>query len=68
MRKRNEEIPEYVAALPVRFLADWAGLAHWSELPGYRDHFWLVLESREDNVAILERKGPVPSSDVATVR
>jgi hypothetical protein len=47
---------EYVVASPIQYLADWTGIASWATLPHIRDHFELIVDDQQRNLAVLRRK------------
>ncbi len=51
-------IPQYVLSKPVRYLADWVGIADWAKLPELAPHFELLVEDHEHNLAVLRRTDP----------
>jgi hypothetical protein len=53
---RAHRIPQYVLSKPIRYLADWEGLASWAELDGLKGRFDLVVHDRERNLAVLVRR------------
>jgi hypothetical protein len=55
----RNELPRYVVGMPIRFLVDWKGIARWSELPGIRSHFELIVDDDRRNLAVLKRKDEI---------
>jgi hypothetical protein len=49
-------IPEYVIQKPIRYLADWAGLVEWTEIPAIAAHFELVVHDPVLDLTVLRRK------------
>jgi hypothetical protein len=52
---RAGKIPEYVLAKPIRYIADWHGVASWSENEVLRPHFALLVDDPVRNLAVLAR-------------
>jgi len=47
---------EYVVASPIQYLADWTGIASWITLHPISDHFELIVDDQQRNLAVLRRK------------
>jgi len=54
----EKRIPQYVLSKPVRWLADWVGIASWAQLPELKPHFEIVVEDPARNLAVLRRTDP----------
>ena len=53
----DRTIPKYVLSKPIRYLADWVGLAdEWAKLPEIHDHFDLLVADHDANLAVFRRK------------
>ena len=55
---------EYVVERPVEYLVDWVGIAAWAEDDYLSQHFELVVDDVDGNLAVLRRIGPPPSPEV----
>jgi hypothetical protein len=65
----ERRVPHYVVALPVAYIADWAGLASWIHLEPIDRHFELAVHDPGANLAVLRRVTPLPAvTDVGSVR
>jgi len=53
---REKRIPEYVVGLPVRYLADWASLSEWTTLPVIDEHFELIVNDPQLDLAVFRRR------------
>jgi hypothetical protein len=64
---KNQRLPEYIVnETPVRFIADWEGIARWVvDEPLIGRHFEVIVQDPEHNLAVLQRVTPPP---VATPR
>jgi hypothetical protein len=63
--KIQRKIPEYVVTQEfdangnrIDYLADWFGIASWAKLTPIKNNFDLILNDRENNLAVLKRKSP----------
>jgi hypothetical protein len=54
----ERRIPQYVLSKPVRYIADWVGIASWAQLPELAPHFEVVVEDHARNLAVLRRREP----------
>lgn len=56
--RRTHQIPEYVAASDIQYLADWRGIARWLDHhPALRETFHLAVRDPERNLGVLRRNG-----------
>jgi len=56
--RRRDEIPLYVVESEIDYLVDWAGIASWMGKPPLGEHFELLLEDQDRDLAVLRRKQP----------
>lgn len=58
----SQTVPEYIVHdTPIRYLADWEGIARWvDEEPLIGQHFEVVVHEPERNLAVLRRVTPSP--------
>jgi hypothetical protein len=54
--RKADRIPDYVNEKKVDFLVDWAGIASWARLPGFKS-FELIVNDPVENLAMLRRRG-----------
>lgn len=59
--RNGRGVPWYIVDTPIRYLADWHGIAGWVDTEPFRSHFELVVDDPERNVAVLRRVTPVPA-------
>jgi hypothetical protein len=54
---------EYIIASPIQYLADWAGIASWSEQAPLSKHFELIVDDQKANLAVLRRKRIIATNE-----
>ena len=52
----ERRIPEYVAGSQIMYLADWVGIAGWTEHEPIAENFDVIVQDPERNLAVLERR------------
>lgn len=55
--RQQDRIPQYVVERNVEYIADWAGIATWAEVPAFAANYELILKDAEQNLAVLRRRG-----------
>lgn len=58
----GEEGEYVVERTPIEYLADWTGMRDWLTKPIVAEHFELLVEDDEANLAVLKRRGPPPQT------
>lgn len=53
---QRKSVPDYVAASPARYIADWASLSAWAEIPVIAEHFELIVNDPQLDLAVFRRR------------
>ena len=52
----DDRVGEYIVASPIEYLVDWIGLLDYYQLPPIREHFEIIVQDRNENLAVMKRR------------